>query len=132
MPDRRDRTGSSCTSGFGRPFSWLFKTGRSNDDIWAVVEREGGAAGRGGASAAGLPACSLTVRLVRLLMSLEEAMDRLQLEARAVNSLAGKIINVKAKVAVASEKEEVEVHTVCWLPASSRTAHSHFPPTRPV
>ena len=45
-------------------------------------------------------------------MSLEEAMDRLQLEARAVNSLAGKIINVKAK-AVALEKEEVEAPAGC-------------------
>ena len=36
--------------------------------------------------------------MVRLLLSLQEAMDRLVLEARAVKSLAGKIINVKALV----------------------------------
>ena len=40
-------------------FSWLFITGRSNNDIRAVVDKGGGdAAGGGGAPAAGLPACS--------------------------------------------------------------------------
>ena len=51
----------ACHSGFGCRFSWLFETGRSNDDIRAVVDSGGVLhAGGEGAPAAGLPACSRT------------------------------------------------------------------------
>ena len=53
--------GISFLSGFGWRFSWLFETGRSNDDIRALLDREGGRLGGGGgwgAPSAGSPACS--------------------------------------------------------------------------
>ena len=58
-------------------------------------------------------------RMVRLLLSLQEAMDRLVLEARAVKSLAGKIINVKALVPMGRFNVDLIMR---WLVAAAAAA----------
>ena len=57
--------------------------------------------------------------LVRLLNSLQEAMDRLVLEARAVKSLVGKLINVKALVPMGRFNVDIVMR---WLAAAAAAA----------
>ena len=58
-------------------------------------------------------------RLVRLLLCLQEAMDRLELEARAVKSLVGKLINVKALVPMGRFNVDIVMR---WLAAAAAAA----------
>ena len=57
-------------------------------------------------------------RMVRLLLTLQEAMDRLELEARAVKSLVGKIINVKALVPMGRFNLDLIMRWLCAAAAA--------------
>ena len=57
--------------------------------------------------------------MVRLLLTLQEAMDRLELEARAVKSLVGKIINVKALVPMGRFNLDLIMRWLCAAAAAA-------------